>query len=63
MTHGGARPRPRRALHDCPGCGLGHYCSTDLCATCRDHTDVAYHGGWYVQGSVLRPIYPERRTA
>lgn len=63
MTHGGARPHPRRPLHPCPECGVEHHCATDLCAYCRDHTDVAYRGGWYVQGSVLRPIYPERRSA
>ena len=63
MTHGGARPHPRRPLHACPVCSTQHHCSTDLCAMCRETADVAYRGGWYVQGGVLRPTYPERRTA
>lgn len=62
MTHGGARPNPRRQIHACPDCGTEHGCHTDQCAACREGA-VAYEGGWFVQGGVLRPTYPERRSA
>ena len=61
----GAQPphARRRALHPCPLCGHEHHCATDLCATCRDSTDLTYRGGWYVKGGVWHPAFPERKRA
>lgn len=65
MSRRDPRPtqRTRRPLHACPDCGVEHHCSTDRCIPCRDEDAAAYVGGWYPHGGVLRPIYPERRSA